>query len=188
MQTFSVLNPAAPEDQQVFAGTFIVSSECDRLHKLAEHSGDWAFGGVNKLAERTHPKLRRAEVLPIEKIPEARNIHAAATVASMLLGQTLSPKFALKLGQSELIRYAPGDFVRLHADAASGTLDRAFSVLTYLNEGFYGGETMFPLQGLKILPRTGLTLFFSSHLLHESTTLVSGSKYAMLTFIHNSTV
>lgn len=79
-------------------------------------------------------------------------------------------------------RYEPGQRFASHYDGRFQRDAREWSLLTfmiYLNEGFSGGETDFPMQGQRIQPQTGTALLFQHHLLHEGRTVTSGVKYAL---------
>lgn len=78
-------------------------------------------------------------------------------------------------------RYEPGQRFAPHYDGSFRRSDREESLLTmiiYLNQGFEGGRTEFPDMGVSVEPVIGRALFFQHRLLHESTPLVSGRKYA----------
>lgn len=78
-------------------------------------------------------------------------------------------------------RYTPGQFFAPHYDGAFVRNDREGSRLTfilYLNDGFEGGETAFPDFDITVRPRTGQALLFQHALLHESTPILRGNKYA----------
>lgn len=88
-------------------------------------------------------------------------------------------------------RYDVGQSFKIHKD---GTVVRSPFVrsrltgLVYLNDGFDGGETVFhirdPLTGemrevVRVVPRTGLGLFFLHEWRHEGRSLTSGRKYVL---------
>jgi len=62
-----------------------------------------------------------------------------------------------------ILRYRPGQQFRLHADVLPNVRNqRAATVLLYLNDGFGGGETVFPDHGLTIAPKAGDALIFDN--------------------------
>lgn len=70
---------------------------------------------------------------------------AAATATDVAQGEALT-----------VLRYTPGQQFRQHLDTIAGAQNqRAETVIIYLNDGFEGGETLFPLAGAKIKPRAG---------------------------------
>jgi prolyl 4-hydroxylase len=83
-------------------------------------------------------------------------------------------------------RYRPGQRFALHADGhyrrPDGSETSRMSFLIYLNEGFSGGETQFPVLGVCV-PKTGLALCFIHRYLHEGCPVRSGVKYVLRTDI-----
>ena len=62
-----------------------------------------------------------------------------------------------------VLRYVPGQQYRPHHDALPGVGNqRAWTMLVYLNEGYRGGETVFPAPGLKVQGRGGDGLLFAN--------------------------
>lgn len=79
-------------------------------------------------------------------------------------------------------RYAPGQRFASHFDGAYERDARERSELTlivYLNDGFDGGRTSFPMHGVEAIPRAGEALLFQHHLLHEGCTVREGVKYVL---------
>ncbi|MCC2671758.1 MAG: putative iron-regulated protein [Armatimonadetes bacterium] len=89
-------------------------------------------------------------------------------------------------------RYDPGQRFKRHRDGIetgpNGARSR-FTFLVYLNDGCEGGETVFSdyvyedgervLQELRIVPETGLGLFFAHERWHEGRPLLAGRKYVL---------
>jgi prolyl 4-hydroxylase len=64
-----------------------------------------------------------------------------------------------------LLRYHNGQQFRMHSDALPHARNqRVKTVLIYLNEGFRGGETVFPDYDLTIAPRIGDAIVFANTL------------------------
>ena len=60
-----------------------------------------------------------------------------------------------------ILRYQPGQQFRMHHDAIAGASNqRIKTVLLYLNAGFVGGETYFPVPKLTIEPAPGDAILF----------------------------
>ena len=72
------------------------------------------------------------------------------------------------VGQGEaltVLRYRAGQQYRPHLDAIAKTCnERTKTVIVYLNEGFSGGETIFPFYGLTINPKGGDAIVFRNTL------------------------
>ena len=69
-------------------------------------------------------------------------------------------------------------------------LGRAISAICYLNDDYEGGEIEFPNFKIKIKPESGMLILFPSnyaysHIAHPVT---SGTKYAIVTWIHDRPV
>lgn len=62
-----------------------------------------------------------------------------------------------------ILRYTPGQQYRLHLDTIQGAKNqRILTVLLYLNQGFEGGETVFPNLNLSITPKVGDAILFAN--------------------------
>jgi prolyl 4-hydroxylase len=62
-----------------------------------------------------------------------------------------------------VLRYRPGQQFRLHSDALPNVRNqRIATVLVYLNDGFGGGETLFPDHKLTVVPKAGDALIFDN--------------------------
>jgi len=102
-----------------------------------------------------------------------------------------------------VLHYAPGeefkphfDFLDLaqpgHAAAAASGGQRVVTFLTYLNQGYEGGETVFPALGWAYKGRTGDALFFYNatpdgapdrRTLHAGSPPVRGEKFVLSQWI-----
>ena len=71
-----------------------------------------------------------------------------------------------------------------HADQADGNLSLRYSIVTYLNDDYEGGEIEFPNQSIKIKPVAGSSIIFpsSAPYLHRSHKIISGKKYMCPSF------
>jgi peroxiredoxin/predicted 2-oxoglutarate/Fe(II)-dependent dioxygenase YbiX len=83
-----------------------------------------------------------------------------------------------------------GGYFRPHRDnTTKGTAHRRFAVTINLNEEEYtGGDLRFPEFGMKTYRApTGGAVVFSCSLLHEATSVISGTRYATLPFLYDDT-
>jgi prolyl 4-hydroxylase len=63
----------------------------------------------------------------------------------------------------QVLRYAPGEHYRLHSDTLSPPANqRVLTVLVRLNDGYEGGETLFPKLGIRWAGRAGDALVFAN--------------------------
>ena len=92
-------------------------------------------------------------------------------------------------GANECIRfyrYGPGDYFKPHQDTdfQRSPVERSLlSCVVYLNDGYEGGALGLPTQGRVLQPRAGSAVVFGHRVVHESTLLVRGTKYALRTDI-----
>jgi predicted 2-oxoglutarate/Fe(II)-dependent dioxygenase YbiX/peroxiredoxin len=80
-----------------------------------------------------------------------------------------------------------GGHFRAHRDnTTKGTAHRRFAVSINLNEGFEGGEIVFPEYGPRgLTPPVGGAVVFSCSLLHAVTPVTRGRRYAFLPFLYD---
>lgn len=104
-----------------------------------------------------HP-IRSSDNAPIGPTQETLVIQAinrriaAATRTDFMQGEPLT-----------VLRYGPGQQYRPHLDTLPNPANqRILTAILYLNEGYRGGETVFPLLDVKIVPRTGDLLVFEN--------------------------
>ena len=80
------------------------------------------------------------------------------------LNRRLAAASRTAVGQGEplqVLRYRPGGEYRPHFDAIPGFANqRAMTMLVWLNDGYDGGETLFPTAGLKLKGRPGDAILF----------------------------
>lgn len=119
----------------------------------------------------------------------AQNIHNQMYV---LLAATLTP-YAVKHDLPDLyhesynmLKYSGGQEYKAHADGFTKD-GRCVSAIVYLNNDYEGGEVEFVNFGIKIKPEPGMLLLFPSnyayrHIAHPVT---SGTKYALVTWLHD---
>ncbi len=85
-----------------------------------------------------------------------------AVVAALTRGIHRAVGIAPSCGEPlHVLRYMPGQEFRPHLDALPGVSNqRAWTALVYLNDGYEGGETIFPELGLSVRARAGDALIF----------------------------
>jgi predicted 2-oxoglutarate/Fe(II)-dependent dioxygenase YbiX len=85
-----------------------------------------------------------------------------------------------------VLRYRTGQEYKPHSDGSTGS-GRAISAICYWNDDYEGGEIEFPNFNIKIKPEPGMLLLFPSnypykHIAHP---VIEGTKYAIVTWIHD---
>lgn len=106
----------------------------------------------------------------------------AAHVPNQLSGKTVvgaNPRL-------RLYRYGPGEHHSAHWDTVVELGDGVTSLVTlvfYLDDGFTGGETVFPELRQTITPQRGRALLFQHRVLHEASAVTAGEKHVLRTDI-----
>ena len=102
--------------------------------------------------------LRDSEAASFSFVSEWPAVHA--------LNRRLAAASGTKVEAAEtlqVLRYGPGQQYKPHLDAIPGMANqRVLTFLIYLNEGYSGGETVFPELDLSVAGRTGLGLLFAN--------------------------
>lgn len=85
-----------------------------------------------------------------------------------------------------LLKYKSGQEYKTHYDGSTG-MGRALSAICYLNDDYEGGEIEFPQFKVKIKPEPGMLLLFPSNFAYQHTAypITSGTKYALVTWLHD---
>lgn len=88
------------------------------------------------------------------------------------------------------IRQWVGPGMGPHCDNYDGDTDLAFSMISYLNSDYEGGEIEFPNHGISIKPEEGSLLIFPSKepYLHKVNDVISGDRYTSHLSVYNSKV
>ena len=85
------------------------------------------------------------------------------------------------IGSFNIQMYPPGGhFTKLHSERTSiKTLHRLFAFMTYLNDDFEDGETLFEHYSLSVKPKKGKTLIWPAEWTHahKGNVVNNGSKY-----------
>ena len=80
-------------------------------------------------------------------------------------------------------------YYREHTDSFPGTAnERVLAAIIYLNDVEYGGETNFPVHGVRVKPVQGRICLFPAVFTHphESCVPITGDKWIISTFINNA--
>jgi hypothetical protein len=120
----------------------------------------------------------------------AQNIH---NQMYLLLEAALDP-YCKKYGIDDnlyhepynMLRYRGGEEYKAHYDGNTFS-GRSVSAIVYLNDDYAGGEVEFINFGVKIKPQAGMLLLFPSNYAytHIAHPVISGTKYAIVTWLHD---
>ncbi len=189
------LNPRMKKVQ--ILGNFLSGPECNYLIELA--TSRFAPSQVmDKGAVTAHRgRTSRTAMLPFGEDQQLNRIY-----------QRVSEWLGIPTDYFEYfqcVAYGPGQEYQAHfdtidADSPLGMEEvalrgqRALTLLVYLNEGFEGGETFFPLLDLKVQPQQGKALLFNlldenekvdKFAWHAGLPIFSGQKFALNLWIRN---
>ncbi len=96
--------------------------------------------------------------------------------------------------EPQILKYKPGGFYASHADAESydnqldawvKVLDRDWSLLLYLNDGYEGGEIKFNKFNYQVKPKTGTLIYFPAdgRYMHTALPVTAGERYALVSWM-----
>lgn len=175
---------------------FLDPGVCDAIVKEADaqagikHTVGKDEGGAGHL-QTFNSEARISELVDIKHL--SANIPAIVQAAYQ---QVVAPHYGVAIEwfeKPEILRYRTGGEYRPHSDSENWddaarvwrrTIDRDFSILIYLNEGFAGGEIVFPNFGLRLAPKRGLLIAFPSdaRYLHTAYPVTAGTRYALVSW------
>lgn len=78
-----------------------------------------------------------------------------------------------------ITKWNAGQDMGPHFDGQNGSYSLAFTMVSYLNDDYEGGEISFPNHNLLIKPKAGSVVIFpsSSEFIHEVKTIKNGTRY-----------
>lgn len=87
--------------------------------------------------------------------------------------------YDLDLSAMQIKRWHSGQNMGPHYDGQDGNKDLAFSLVTYVNDDYEGGEISFPDHNITLKPKAGSLIMFPSQLpfIHEVKPIKSGIRY-----------
>lgn len=148
--------PLAPGGAVVRFPKLLTPAECEHMARAAID--------VMEPATVVHPVTGKPIRHPHRTSDGALIGPTRETLAVRAINRRVAAISGTDIDQGEaltVLRYAPGQEFRPHHDTLTGTGNqRVATVLLYLNEGFVGGETVFPRYGLSVTPRGGDALLF----------------------------
>jgi predicted 2-oxoglutarate/Fe(II)-dependent dioxygenase YbiX len=150
------------------------------------------IGGGSEQKYRTNYDMAITSLAKETNNALAQNIHNQFYM--ILLASTIP--YAQKHDISELhhegysmLRYGSGQEYKAHADGSYGNT-RCISAICYLNDEYEGGEIEFVNFGIKIKPKPGMLVLFPSNYAysHVAHPITGGTKYAIVTWIHDGPI
>jgi predicted 2-oxoglutarate/Fe(II)-dependent dioxygenase YbiX len=170
----------------------LLEKECaDPESGISWHKATTLIQGINQNV-RTNYHLGITYAAEEFKNSLAQNIHNQMYI--MLLAATIP--YARKHGVDEMyhenyniLRYRTGQEYKPHFDGTTES-GRAISAICYWNNDYEGGEIEFPNFNIKIKPEPGMLILFPSNYAysHIAHPVIEGTKYAIVTWIHDRTL
>jgi hypothetical protein len=89
-----------------------------------------------------------------------------------------------------MMKYGPGDYFDWHSDLTGGfATQRIATMIMYLNDDFFGGDTCFQHRDLRVQPKRGSALVYyyspTQPLIHRGEAVTSGTKFILNAFVRN---
>jgi len=143
----------------------------------------------------TDKRTRDTQIAPIEPVfPQVNEL------MHHIVKQVINPFYQFEVDRSEvpqLLCYDIGGHYKPHIDGEGvwtapdqtqmwrKTVDRDLSMVLYLNDGFEGGDFVFPDLHIRIRPEPGLLVCFPSnrYYIHGVEPVTKGNRYSMVTWM-----
>jgi hypothetical protein len=95
--------------------------------------------------------------------------------------------YNLDLNAFYLKKWNQGQNMGPHFDGQDGDSRLAFSIVTYINEDYEGGEISFPNHNITVKPKAGSLIMFPSQLpfIHQVNMIKSGTRYMIPNLVYN---
>jgi len=114
-----------------------------------------------------------------------------------IVKEVINPFYEIEIHQSEvpqLLSYGPGGHYQPHIDGESmwrtpegemiwkKSVDRDISMVLFINDGYEGGDFVFPDLGVRVRPEPGMLVAFPSnhHYKHGVEPVTKGIRYSMV--------
>ena len=167
---------------------FLTPEECDAIREAALRKG---LSRSHVLTSRTPTSTRTSDTVFLSESDDP----IATAVFEKVAALTGKPRSSME--DLQVIRYEEGQKYDVHHDPCfkctkdGGDLLRELTVLMYLNDGFEGGETEFPIDEQSVRPRQGMAAVFQSMIdgrivqasQHRSVPVTRGTKWAATVWI-----
>lgn len=151
-----VVEPRHPAKPVGVVRGFMTPAECDFLVEIAQQRFRPAM--INRGGIMVKDPVRTNETASLSFDVETPFVNAINRRIAAATGTDVAQGEALNL-----LRYRPGQEYKLHCDAAPGEANqRILTALVYLNQGYGGGETIFPQLGFEFRGEAGDLLVFGN--------------------------
>jgi hypothetical protein len=192
------LGPVTLPAELLIIENYLDNDTCEQLINYADQqAGAPAPVGDTSLEKSVGNKLDKAFVADRIEIDLDKDIYLKCmdickNVFSEHIGSTLNIDMEW-FELPHILRYGRGGFYVSHSDSENFDLqsqtwikgiDRDYSGVMYLNEGYTGGTLAFPNYNLRLHPKPGMLACFPSNhkFIHYAEEVKSGLRYAMVTW------
>ena len=187
----SLFDPRRPTREQVWTvPDFFSQDECRSMIARAESVGfdeapiTTARGAVMNKETRNNERAMFDDTVLAAALFERARPHVPEELRERHAPPRVPPWRAVGLNERfRVYRYRPGQRFRPHFDGSfnreEDVEESALTFMIYLDDDFVGGATAFLDDGVVVVPRTGMALFFHHALLHEGRTVERGVKHVL---------
>lgn len=159
-------------------------------HKRIPQWKDWtASDDPNTVYGATKTIMR--DSVKIDTGSEMSNRKTLYIINSLIMGAEMSAEryfqmlgidssqYRMELDQLQIKKWNTGQNMGPHFDGQDGHTDLAYSLVTYLNDDYEGGEIHFKNHNVTLKPQAGSLIMFPSQepYIHEVLPIISGTRY-----------
>jgi hypothetical protein len=175
--------PLDPLGPGVFRFTCLTPAEADEILRHVSTLSEWEVAPIRRRGNTTAVRdVRLAWEIKESVVPHAFSPFAGTARARLAALAEAMRVEAFDLSDLRLVRYDAGGFFKVHSDSG-GDDRRRFAVVTYLNDDFEGGATVFPLLGCRSVPEKGKGVVFPAERLHRGDVVTGGTKYILVAWL-----
>jgi predicted 2-oxoglutarate/Fe(II)-dependent dioxygenase YbiX len=176
------------EAPDVFSFDLFSAADAARFLADAASCVSWVPALVYGKEDRTlNKEMRQCSEQELSGVPRlAPVVDEALARAARIAG--LCWRWPVKrFSDTRLVRYETGDFISTHVDSHPDNARswRQISLVCYLNDGYEGGETVFPRQRLAVTPRAGKAILFPSGITHPhgANAVTKGTRFVIVSWL-----
>lgn len=151
---------------------------------------DAQTGAITKVVD----DQRVTQAVPLDNVKTK-----VVRLVSLAYRDAITPFFNAQLDTftpPSILKYLPGGKYDAHADSEhwnyagqrwEQSVDRDYSLLLYVNEGYEGGALYFPNFDIRIQPKRGMLVAFPSdhRYLHAAEPLISGERFVVVSWAND---
>jgi predicted 2-oxoglutarate/Fe(II)-dependent dioxygenase YbiX len=167
-----------------------IEAECGNIESGVGWSRAGTVGQGHKQKARTNLGLGITQAAEGSNNAVMKDIHNQMYFLLLAASLPYTAKYRINEGlyhePYQALKYREQEEYRDHYDGGSES-GRAISAVVYLNDNYEGGHIEFPNFKVKIKPEKGMLILFPSNYAyrHIAHPIISGTKYALVTWIHD---